>query len=300
MLVSLIICTRNRADRLHGSLGAIARTIEAAPDVAVEVLLVDNGSTDATAQVIDEWAATVPFPVRKLFEARRGLAHARNRALGCAAGRIVAMTDDDCEPAADYLRSLADSFAGDAAPKVKGGRILLGDPEDLPVTIKDDVREAVYSGFRPGGFIMGANLAFDRAVLERIGPFDVRFGAGTLLKSAEDTDFIFRAYKAGFGVEYDPSIVVSHFHGRRKQSESIDLYRGYFLGDGALYAKHLFSGREVSSWLRDGIWEVVQEWRGRPNHNSPIDKLSTRRLLANLRGMGTYWLRARWQRAQLE
>ncbi len=66
--VSLLLCTRDRGDRLDPTLTSITRAVAAAPDVAVEVVIVDNGSTDATPTRLAAWAAEQPFPVVLLTE----------------------------------------------------------------------------------------------------------------------------------------------------------------------------------------------------------------------------------------
>jgi len=63
-----------------------------------------------------------------------------------------------------------------------------------------------------GGFILGCNMAMQRIVFDKLGPFDERFGAGAVFKSGEDTDYVLRAYFAGIPVEYVPDMVVYHFH----------------------------------------------------------------------------------------
>lgn len=184
--VSLLICTRNRRASLSATLASIAA---AAGGRRLEVIVVDNGSTDDSAALVRAWAADQSFTVRLLAEPRPGLARARNVALAAARGRIIAMTDDDCVLHPDYFAQLARAFAEQPAPVIIGGRILLGDPADLPVTVKleDHPMIAPASGF-PGGFVMGANLAFTADVRDRVGLFDERFGAGAPFRAAEDTD----------------------------------------------------------------------------------------------------------------
>ncbi|MDR6115380.1 glycosyltransferase family A protein [Sphingomonas sp. SORGH_AS_0789] len=72
--VSLLICTRNRRDSLSATLASIAR---AAGSTRLEVIVVDNGSTDDSAAMVRHWAAEQAFAVRLLVEPRAGLARAR-------------------------------------------------------------------------------------------------------------------------------------------------------------------------------------------------------------------------------
>lgn len=109
----------------------------------------------------------------------------------------------------------------------------------------------------PGGFVMGANLAFSAEAIATVGSFDDRFGAGAAFVSAEDTDYLFRATRLGIPVRYDPRFVVHHHHGRRLIAEETRLLAGYSYGDGALYAKHLLRDRRV---IR-AIWRDLADLR---------------------------------------
>jgi len=260
--ISLLLCTRDRCAGLDATLASIVRAVAAAPGLAVEAVIVDNGSTDATPARLAAWRTSQSFPVTLLHEPRAGLSRARNRGLAAVRGRIVAMTDDDCVLHADYLGQLAACFAELDGSGIVGGRILPGDPADLPVTVKleDHPMIAAPGGF-PGGFVMGANLAFSAGLIARVGPFDERFGAGAPFVAAEDTDFLFRALGLGIDVRYDPRFAVDHHHGRRDEATVARLLAGYSFGDGALYAKHARDPRirrAIGQDLRD-LWLDVTD-----------------------------------------
>lgn len=257
--ISLLICTRDRCASLGATLASITRAVDAAPSLTIEVVLVDNGSRDATPARLAAWRAEQCFAVRIVVEDQPGLARARNAGLAQVRGRIIAMTDDDCVLHRDYFTALAAVFAECSEAAIVGGRILPGDPDDLPVTLKleDHPMVACPRAF-PGGFVMGANLAFPRAVAARVGRFDERFGAGGPFIAAEDTDYLFRATRLGIALRYDPRFVVDHHHGRRRVAEETRLLAGYSFGDGALYAKHLLhDGRVLRAVWRD----VADVWR---------------------------------------
>jgi glycosyltransferase involved in cell wall biosynthesis len=261
--LSLLICTRNRRDSLSATLASIVTAASHGGAERLELIVVDNGSSDGTPAMVRQWATERSFTVRLLSEPRPGLSRARNMALAAARGRIIAMTDDDCVLHRDYFARLAQAFATIPAPVVIGGRILLGDPADLPVTVKleDHPMTADPQGF-PGGFVMGANLAFTADVRRRVGPFDERFGAGAPFRAAEDTDFLFRAQAAGIPIRYDPGFVVDHHHGRRCQEEAVSLLAGYGFGDGALYAKHLLTDRRIGRLIREDVRNLRMRFVG--------------------------------------
>ncbi len=251
--VSVIVCTRNRAHAVTASLASIAAAAQACGDLDVELVVVDNASTDETPAVVEAWAKSVALPVRLVREDRKGLAVSRNTGVRTARGVILALTDDDCRLALDYIRVLHGLFAGDAGMAVRGGRVDLGDPSDLPFTIKTDLAPSVYDGEQhPGGFIHGCNMAMTRATFDRVGPFDERFGAGAPCEAGEDTDYLYRAHLAGIPVEYAPALAVAHFHGRKSRAEITKLNGIYARGNGALYLKH------ARHWqlFRNFVWDL--------------------------------------------
>ncbi|KQR82159.1 glycosyltransferase family 2 protein [Sphingomonas sp. Leaf343] len=290
--VSLLVCTRDRGASLDRTLASITRA--AAGFNVLEVIVVDNGSSDDTPLRLATWRSRQAFPVTVVDEPQAGLARARNAGLSRARGDIVAMTDDDCVLDAGYFAMLVARFALNPAPVVIGGRILLGDPDDLPVTIKleDHVMDAPHDSF-PHGFVMGANLAFTRDVVDRIGRFDERFGAGARFRAAEDTDFVLRALDCQIPVRYDPYIVVSHHHGRRSADTLRRLLAGYAFGDGALYAKHLFGGSRIARAIWRDVCDAIAECGGGERPFASIRFFHAFRLGGVVKGFAKFALTAR-------
>lgn len=271
MELSLVVCTRNRGDQLHFALEHCARLQVEQP---WELVVVDNGSTDGTSAVLKEFAQSFDGSVRLLFEPKPGLARARNTGWRAASGSIVAFTDDDCYPQADYLAQIHRCFE-EASVGFLGGRVLLYDPEDYPITIQllDRRVDLPPRSFVPPGLIHGANFAFRRDILEAIGGFDERFGAGTELFSAEDTDALARASAYGCRGAYDPRPVVFHHHRRRDLNEIRRLQRAYTIGGGAYWLKcalnprvgYKYFLRWPNAMYRAGIrataWYLTGAWR---------------------------------------
>lgn len=294
-LVSFIICTRNRANILDRCLASVERAARRRADAPAEIIVVDNGSTDGSAGVVAAFAARSRIAVRPLYLARPGLGAARNLGISAASGAWLVFTDDDCVLAEDYIDDLMRHAAKDVRAVVRGGRVELGDSADLPLTIKtSDHVEHFAAGQFPGGFVHGCNLVIPRAVIAQIGLFDGRFGAGARLRSAEDTDFVLRAHRAGFAIEYVPDMRVSHFHGRRSDGDAERLILNYSYGNGAIYAKH---GMALWWLLRFPLWTARSAWREwRDKRMAPRFSVSERRILAaNLRGAAAY-LRSRFTR----
>jgi len=248
--LSLIICTRNRCEQLVPCLEAIQRIEFERP---WELIVVDNGSDDATALVVQEFIEVASFPVHHVPEPRLGLGNARNAGLAAARGEILAFTDDDCYPTAEFLSRVWSAFRDPSLGYVTG-RILLHDLADLPLAIQDYDVPVTFPGksfIHPGG-VQGANMAFRRDVLRQIGGFDPLFGAGSLFP-AEDLDAANRASGTGWKGQYRPDIVVRHHHGR-KASDAARMWKSYGLGIGACYMKLCLQGPERVRLVRFVRW----------------------------------------------
>jgi len=123
--LSVIIGTRNRAHAIAACLDSVAASLATATPLDAEIVVVDNGSQDATSAIVQQWASASPFPVRLLLEPKAGLSRAHNRALRTAQGELLAFTDDDCRLSKDYVDDLLRHDAADTESVLRGGRIEL-------------------------------------------------------------------------------------------------------------------------------------------------------------------------------
>jgi len=259
--VSLIICTRNRASQLAACLKTMTRLRSLSP---WELIIVDNGSTDDTTAAIQRFRESYSGDVTALVEPLPGLGRARNRGWRAAQGEIVAFTDDDCYPDPHFLDQVVVGFGEDKRLGFMGGRILLHDPTDLPITLQEgEQREELPPGsFIRTGLIQGANFALRKAAVEAVGGFDDLFGAGALF-ACEDVDILARISAAGWLGAYDPRPLVYHHHGRKTEAEASRLMRGYDRGRGAYYAKCLLNPSLRKVYLRNWYWRVRKQSLGR-------------------------------------
>ncbi len=267
--ISVVICTNNRGAGLITCLQRLEE-MEVPSNVLWELILVDNNSTDNTESVVAQFAAKSRLDVRYVPEKRPGLSHARNAGIAAARGDIVAFTDDDCMVDKGWLGAIVREFEADPALSGIGGRVELFDIRDKPVTITTcNERRLLSLTDEFVGFIHGCNMAFSRVAFKRIGFFDPRLGAGTRVMSAEDSDFLYRALKAGLKVVYSPDILVYHNHGRRTDLQVEKLMNGYALGRGAFYCKHVIQ-KDVFI-LKSAYWELRSLLRAATGRGQPKD-----------------------------
>ena len=214
--VSVLIGTYNRAPRLRTALAAL---LAQSGDVRWEVIVVDNNSSDDTAGVVAEMAASSSGRLRYAFEGRQGKSHALNTGLTLARGEILAFTDDDVRVAPDWLLQLRHSFTAHPTVDYIGGRVLpewtappppwLTTAHWSPLALQDygDTLQPV--GAERAVCLVGANIAYRRGVFGRVGEFTPALGrTGDGIGSTEDHDLQLRIWRAGMRGLYDPEIVV--------------------------------------------------------------------------------------------
>jgi glycosyltransferase involved in cell wall biosynthesis len=299
MRISMIICTYNRSYAIVPCLESIIRAFDVVAPIAAEIVVVDNASTDATSAIVSTWAANSKYPVRLVYEARKGLAAARNCGVRAAEGELLAFTDDDCRLNDDYIQCVLEHDSKDTGPVVRGGRVLLGDPSDLPLTIKTDQTtqqwsKALGSARREnlGNSLLGANMWMRRETAKLIGEFDENLGAGTKMPGGEDTDYFYRAYLAGALIEYVPDATIYHYHGRKKATDGHELMQNYMIGSGALYAKHFFKDYNL---CRQFYWDIKcalkEAVSGRNNFRPDLQFSNRDKVWNSLKGIFRYSLR---------
>ena len=252
-LISLVICTRDRAEKLKQCLARLPT--EEILELGAEIILVDNGSRDETPCVLREFAERQHFPLNLVEEKRPGLGNARNAGLACCRADTIAFTDDDCYLSPGYLSIAVKNF-GRNIFQYCGGRILAHDPSDSLYGCSLQTRRQnipPYS-FVPAGLIQGANMIIRREVFKAIGEFDPNFGAGTRFR-CEDIDLIGRASMAGFTGAYVPDLVVYHHHCREDGPDIERLVRANDHARGAYFAKFLINGHfaYLRGWISSAI-----------------------------------------------
>lgn len=198
--MTVIIPVYNDAERLRLCLQALeAQTY---PRANIEVVVIDNGSTDHFSDVV----GTFPS-VRLLHESARGSYAARNLGIASTDSDYVAFTDADCLPAEDWLEKAIAALEASHAPGAAGRIELFAAAPAAPTCA--EVFELQH-GFpqddyiRTGHWGATANLIVRRSVLQAVGPFNRD------LQSSGDREWGQRAHRAGYTLVYSPEPVVRH------------------------------------------------------------------------------------------
>jgi glucosyl-dolichyl phosphate glucuronosyltransferase len=215
--VTVVVATRNRATLLPACLDALAsqRT-----DARFEVVVVDNGSQDATGDLVRE-RARADARFRVVQEPVAGLSRAKNAGLASARGEFVLFTDDDVVPCDGWIAAFAGFLRrSGGTPLLAGGPVLpvahdLGgwpewvgtDTADLP-RLYHGSRQRPLAEFE---WLWGANMGTRRAVMESIGGFDESLGnTGDRRGTFEDVELVQRVTARGGECWYVPAALVHH------------------------------------------------------------------------------------------
>jgi len=212
--VTVAVITYNRSRRLRETLAGIVR--QNYPAGQWELLVIDNNSTDDTAEVVASFLSSAPSP-RRVVEPRQGLDHGRNRAIEEARGEVLVLADDDILVGPDWLSQLVAPFASDSAHRigVVGGEVVPAFPDGVPAWLEGAHRPL---GFRtdpgplpPGQAPMGANFAFPKWVFEKLGGFDATLDRqGGRLFGGGDSEMIRRVRAAGLEAWFVPGARALH------------------------------------------------------------------------------------------
>jgi glycosyltransferase involved in cell wall biosynthesis len=195
--ISVIVCAYNSEDTLPDCLNGL-RALDYSN---YEVIVVNDGSTDRSAEIASEYG------FRLIDTENRGLACARNAGLEAATGEIVAYIDSDASPEPQWLSHLAISF-------MRSQHVGIGGPNIPP---EGDGRLAECVGHAPGGpthvllsdrlaeHIPGCNMAFRKESLDAIGGFDPQFRI-----AGDDVDICWQLQNQGGTIGYSAGAVVWH------------------------------------------------------------------------------------------
>ncbi len=196
--ISVIVCTHNGARTIGECLEGMARLEY--PDF--EVIVVDDGSTDDTANILRQHTT-----VRLVTTEHVGLSAARNAGMRAATGEIVAYTDDDASPDMHWLTYLAVAFQRSNDVGVGGPNIPPMDGEFVAQAVAHSPGGPVHVllSDREAEHIPGCNMAFHKHALEAVGGFDEQFKI-----AGDDVDVCWKLQAMGGKLGFSPAAMVWH------------------------------------------------------------------------------------------
>lgn len=245
--VSAVICTRNRPDKIGNAVESVLANTY--PDF--DLTVIDQSTNDQTEQIVGRISGR-DSRVRYRRMSKAGLSRAYNLAITSTTHPIIAFTDDDCLVPPDWIEKIVRGFEEERDGELMYGQVVAAFPENdgeqltpsLPIHKPERLDRT--HGFRVFG--MGANFAARRSLFERAGMFDEALGGGGPLKSSQDFDLAYRAYRRDAPILLRPEVVVRH-DGRREPEDWPALLRAYGFGDGAFYSKHVRCRDLYAAWL---------------------------------------------------
>ncbi|MDO8434063.1 MAG: glycosyltransferase [Candidatus Binatus sp.] len=237
---SVIVAGYNAASTLPGCLESLKQLNY--PDY--EIIVVDDGSTDATASIAETAG------VRTLRLEHRGLASARNAGVDVASGEIIAFIDADARADRDWLYHLVETITRRNASAAGG-------PNFAPAPTSSTAAAMAAAPGLPREVrarddrlaqLCGCNMAITKAAFQKIGSFDPIFTT-----AGDDVDLSWRLDAAGETLAYAPGATVIH-----ERRSSLRCYlrqqRGYGAGEGLLFRKYPLCSADEGGMYAPGSW----------------------------------------------
>ena len=252
---SIVACSRNRAKRLPGFLAAVSALDY--PKEDWELIFVNSGSTDDTAEVFEKCIAEMGVRYTYTHETKCGVNNARNTGVAVARNDVLVFIDDDCYVSQDLLRQYRDEYEMHDVGFI-GGQVRPG-PSGVRLSIQEHGTTELIRpyGFLRAGLIHGANMSIRRQALMQCWMFDGRFGPGGAFLSGSDVETLARILFAGWHGLYSPKPCVQHDRGRMPDIEINRVRRNYDIVRGAYYMKMMLHARARPVYIRHWCGRIL-------------------------------------------
>jgi len=267
--ISVIIPTLNRSGSLRKAVSsACKQTFETE---RYEIVVVDNGSTDHTAEVTRQIVRSSNKSVRYVYEARLGLHNARNAGVRAARGDILVFTDDDATFHRKWLRAYADAFRKYPDMVAAGGPVRAIWEAPPPVWllnyIGDRKRFGVFSLMEPDGecgigsdnVFFGVNMAIRRSVFQKTGFHPELVGNRTIGDGESGLGNDIR--KSGGLIGHVPEAIVYHHISSSRMSVAYIRKWAWHLGATEMYGSWRHRRRGVIAIAKEAIRVIGDYWR---------------------------------------
>ncbi|HVV75220.1 MAG TPA: glycosyltransferase [Mycobacteriales bacterium] len=242
--ISVVLCVRNAATTVGEQLEGLSRqTFQ-----SWELILVDNGCTDATLEVVDSWLPQLPSVTVVRAHERAGLAYARNVGVAAANRAAIAFCDGDDVVDANWLSALWDALQ--SADHVGGHLDVTGlnDADTVYWRTGSPTEDGLY---RAHGYLphpIGANFAVWRTVYLDVGGCDEQF-----VICSDDVDLSWRIQRAGGSLGYTPDAIVQ-YRLRSSLRQAARQQWTYGRAEARLFKKYRTEMR------RPALSQALQEW----------------------------------------
>lgn len=203
-----------------------------------EIIVVDQSEGNETEKIIRSIRPRYPALVY-LRDEGKGASRAKNIAIKQSHSDLLAFTDDDCLSSPKWLLNASSQFKEKTELACLVGRVVRGRSlADISEKATKKIWEISGKAdpWRLGP--SGGNLFIRKEVFKQIGGFDESLGPGSIFRSAEDADLIYRVLKLGLLIQYNPDVLIVH-RIWRSEKEDLEKRYGYGLGVGAFLAKYL-------------------------------------------------------------
>lgn len=257
--ISIIICTRDRAGDLALTLESLAR-VQIPRDRLVELLVVDNGSKDGTAEVVKGWNPPAGMNKRYVYELQPGKGHAYNAGIREAKGDILLFTDDDVRVPENWILGMIEPIESGRADAVAGGVRLAQHLMRSWMTPKmqRQLSSTVGRGADSPWSLIGANMSFHRRVLGKVPKIDEQLGPGTPYGFAEETLFGFQLEANGFRIKTHFDVEVEHHFPVDRLRACSMLRVAWHMGKSFAYIDWHWRQRGPDSYRRDLLRAIMR------------------------------------------
>lgn len=219
MKLSIIICSYNRANYIEAAFDSLYN--QSSGLESFETIIVDNNSTDNTADVFKQWRAShANGNFTYLTESKQGASFARNTGAANAKGQWLCFMDDDAIANSNYVENIIKHIETKPAVVGFGGRIIPkyipSEPKWMSYYVSSLVGNFDYAAtacaFENGKYPLESNMIVRKDVYDTIGGFNTALPGvvGTLRIGGEGKELFYKILALGHTIYYDPSICVQH------------------------------------------------------------------------------------------
>ena len=263
--ISAVICTYNRANLLTGAIKSLCQQI--LPPDSFEIIVVNNGSTDDTAEIVKSFQDRYRFHhIRLVNENNQGTGYARNAGITEAKGDYIAYLDDDARAKSDWLEIASKNIEEIEPFHCIGGPVLPFFTDDKPAWFKDQYETRTWGykkrNLKSGEAFSGSNMIWRKDILKAIGGFGENAGPkGKNFALGEDTIAFLRLWQLETDavIVYDPDMVIYHWVPQYKMSIFYILKRAILTGQLSIQIDRQPGWRwHLRAWIRSGGAVIVR------------------------------------------